>query len=100
MHNHPRWFVDGNDVFVFIKHIERDALRLGAHGRARFHAYGYALATAQPVRTLYRAIINQHQSGLDEFLNSAAAYVAEMGRNRKIQAVSRLIIRNDEGMKK
>ncbi len=74
MHSHPRRLVDGNNVLVFVEHLERDGLRFCGDRGALSNFDSDFFAPTKMNRTFPCGLaVEVHAPGVDQFLNTRAA---------------------------
>jgi hypothetical protein len=99
VHGHAGRLVDGDDVVVFIKDVERNGFRFGTQRRTRLHLDLNAVSGAEALGTLGHTGIYEHEPGVNEFLDPGAADVAETSGDSVIEALARIVFVGDEFMK-
>ncbi len=85
VNGHPRGLVDGDDVVVFVKHIERNRLRFGAGRWPRMGPHGDEFPAAQFLRRFRRFTIDEDQPAVDQFLHARARELRAMGGHKPVQ---------------
>src|SRR6516225_7896353 len=86
MHGHSRGFVDGDDVFIFVEHFERDGFGSRSDRRALGNFDGDLFAPAEMQRSLARGpAVDAHAVGVDQLLHAGAAQLGAFDRNEAVE---------------
>jgi hypothetical protein len=62
---HPRSFVYGDNVVIFVENFEGDGFGFGAHGGPSLRIDGNLLAGAKAMRAFRRLTVYKHQACID-----------------------------------
>ena len=98
MHDHASSFVDGDDVFVFVKHIERNRLRFGPGRGPRMGLHGDEFPAAKFLGRFRGLAIDEEKAAVDEFLHAGARELRAMGRDKAVEASSSVSINRQKLM--
>ena len=79
MNSHPRSLVDGHDIVVLVKHIERNRFGFGTDRRPRLGTHGDEHPTAKFLGRFRGFAIDQDKTAVDEFLHARARKFRAMG---------------------
>src|SRR5207245_3884808 len=78
MDAHSGWFVDDEDIFVFVGDFQRDCFRFGAKWRARARFDDNMLTPAEFLRRLCHGAIHQDEASPDQLLQTRAGALREL----------------------
>lgn len=90
-------FVEHQQPGVFVKHTERNVLRLGKCLLRRRLADQDSLTRAQLERWLDRAVRESHLAGLDQRLEPRPAQVRKLADQEAVEPLAGIRIGDDEG---
>ena len=96
MDAHACWFVDDQEVVVFVENIERDCFRFSPQRRAWRRFYGDFFASVQFPRSLCGRAVYQDEAGIEEFLHPGPRESRKMGYDPAIETETTIIMRDDE----
>src|SRR2546425_411255 len=78
MDAHSGWFVDDEDIFVFVGDFQRDCFRFGTKWRARARFDDNMLTPAEFLRRLCHGAIHQDEASPDQLLQTRAGELREL----------------------